>query len=287
MEAFMGPLAHQAGDNWITRAGEASTYFRQMSSDFAMVPLPEVGRRFGATRRVRLGDASPGGRLRLDAMARYLQDVANDDAHDSGIANPGGWVVRRTTIDVRTEVAFRELVEVTTFCSAIGKRWAERRTVIAGDAGGRVEAASLWVQVDMASGRPTSLAEDFRAVYGPSAAGRTVSASLHHGEPPSNGDRLVFPLRFSDFDVMGHVNNAVYWAVVEEALRGRWSRRGPWRAEVEHRRPIESGGEVAVLVARLDHGPDAADGDDGSVGVWMSDAQGLAATGLVRDLPPT
>src|SRR5688500_10680451 len=120
--AFMGLLAHQAGDNWITRAGGQSTYFPPMASDFAVVPLPDVGRRFGTTRRVRLGDASPGGRLRLDAMARYLQDVANDDAHDSGIANPGGWVVRRTTIDVRAEVAFRELVEVTTFCSAIGKR---------------------------------------------------------------------------------------------------------------------------------------------------------------------
>jgi acyl-ACP thioesterase len=281
----MGLLAHQAGDNWITRASQPSTYFPQMPSDFAMVPLPEEGRRFGTTRRVRLGDASPGGRLRLDAMARYLQDVANDDAHDSGIANPGGWVVRRTTIDVRVEVAFRELVEVTTFCSAIGKRWAERRTVIAGDGGGRVDTASLWVQVDMASGRPTSLAEDFRAVYGASAAGRTVSARLNHTEPPMGGDRLAFPLRFSDFDVMGHVNNAVYWAVVEEALRGRWARRGPWRAEVEHRRPIEAGGEVAVLVAPLPGGEPEETGAGGAVGVWMSDAEGLAATGLVRDLP--
>ena len=66
-----------------------------------MVPLPDVGRRFSPCRRVRLGDASPGGRLRLDAVARYLQDVANDDAEDAGLANPASWVVRRTTIEVR------------------------------------------------------------------------------------------------------------------------------------------------------------------------------------------
>jgi acyl-ACP thioesterase len=285
MQAFMGLLAHQAGDNWITRAGDESTYFPAMASEDEMVPLPTIGRRYGTTRRVRLGDASPRGRLRLDAIARYLQDVANDDAHDSGIANPGGWVVRRTTVQVSAEVAFRELVEVTTFCSGIGKRWAERRTIIAGDAGGRVDTASLWVQIDMASGKPTSLAEDFRAVYGPSAGGRSISARLHHGDPPAAGDEraeLVFPLRFADFDVMGHVNNAVYWAVLEEALRGRWDRRGPFRAEVEHRRPIDAGDAVTVTLARLDGGTPGA---PAAVGVWMADAVGLAATGWVRSGP--
>jgi acyl-ACP thioesterase len=280
MEAFMGLLAHQAGDYWITRAARASTYFPHMASDDEMVPLPPVGRRFTSTRRVRLGDASPRGRLRLDAIARYLQDVANDDAHDSGIANPGGWVVRRTTVQVTAEIAFREQVEVTTFCSGIGKRWAERRTVIVGDDGGRVDTVSLWVQVDMVTGRPTTLADDFRAIYGPSAGGRTVSARLHHGEPPlaGVGAELSFPLRFVDFDVMGHVNNAVYWTVVEEGLRGRWERHGPWRAEVEHRRPIEAGGEVAVTVAALDDGLEGA-------AMWMADADGVTATARVWSLP--
>ena len=46
------------------------------------VSEPERGRVFAVGRRVRLGDVSPKGRLRLDATARYLQDIANDDAVD-------------------------------------------------------------------------------------------------------------------------------------------------------------------------------------------------------------
>ncbi len=48
-----------------------------------MIPRPTIGRTFTGTARVRLGDVTPKGRMRLDAVARYLQDVANDDAVDA------------------------------------------------------------------------------------------------------------------------------------------------------------------------------------------------------------
>ena len=48
------------------------------------MPLPSAGRTFTGERIVRLGDVSPAGRLRLDAVARYLQDIATDDAVDAG-----------------------------------------------------------------------------------------------------------------------------------------------------------------------------------------------------------
>jgi hypothetical protein len=43
------------------------------------LPLPTVGRRFTGGQRVRLGDTDPHGRLRPDAAARYMHDVAGDD----------------------------------------------------------------------------------------------------------------------------------------------------------------------------------------------------------------
>lgn len=249
-----------------------------------LVPNPGVGRRHEARRRARLGDTTPHGRVRLDAIARYLQDIANDDAYTSGIVNPGGWVVRRTTIEVHQPLTFREQLAVTTFCSAIGRSWAERRTDVVGDAGGLVRAAALWVQIEPSTGRPLSLGEDFAAVYGPSAVGRTIRAKRLHPDPPeavvaaaadgaadgSSGDAFAvarFPLRFADFDVIGHVNNAIYWAMVEEFLvagqRGG-AASGPWRAEVEHRRALERGAEVTVVA--------------GSQALWVFDGSGLVAT---------
>ena len=59
-----------------------------------------VGRTFTAERLVRFGDLSRGGRLRFDALARYLQDVSGDDTADAGLVDDIAWVVRRTLVEV-------------------------------------------------------------------------------------------------------------------------------------------------------------------------------------------
>src|SRR5947207_6187601 len=148
-----------------------------VTDDPLALPPPARGRVYRGGRRVRLGDASPGGRLRLDALARYLQDVSNDDTRD-GELDDDGWVVRRTALRVaRLPVIGEELV-LETFCSGIGGRWAERRVRVQGDQGGAVEAVSLWVHVDMATGRLTPPTPPFFTLYGEAAAGRTVPPRL-------------------------------------------------------------------------------------------------------------
>jgi acyl-ACP thioesterase len=206
---------------------------------------PTRGRVHTGGRRVRLGDASPGGRLRLDALARYLQDVSNDDTRDGGL-DDDGWVVRRTALRVDQAPVIGEELVLQTFCSGIGQRWAERRVRVRGDRGGSAEAVSLWVHVDLASGRPIPLTPQFFALYGEAAAGRTVRARLAHPGPTADAGH-PWPLRATDFDVMSHMNNAVYWSVVEEELRRRRDLRAPLEAEVEFRVAIEPGDEVEVV----------------------------------------
>lgn len=214
-----------------------------------LVPLPVEGRVFATMRRVRLGDASPGGRLRLDAVARLLQDVSDDDTRSAGFEEAAGWVVRRTVVDVERFPTYLEVLHARTWCSGIGGRWAERRVELTGDAGGSVGAATLWVHLDPATMRPLALPERFHRTFGEAAGGRTVRATLHHRPlpvelPPSR----PFPLRFSDFDVMGHMNNANYWSAVEEELARRRDLRAPLRAEIEHRDAIDPGTSVDVHV---------------------------------------
>ena len=154
------------------------------------------------TRRLRWGDADRHGRLRLDAVARYLQDVANDDTRAAGFDPGAPWVVRRTRILVVTPPRLGEVLSLTTFAGALGSRWAERRTTVTGEAGGHVEASALWVHVDPASGRPARLTPEFRERYEPAAAGRTVGSRLHHPPPPA-GDgvhRRPWPLPSADPD---------------------------------------------------------------------------------------
>jgi acyl-ACP thioesterase len=212
-----------------------------------LCPDPAEGRIYATSRRVRGTDVAPDGRLRLDALARYLQDAAEDDVTDSGWREPCGWLLRRCVITIRGFPRAGELVAVRTFCSAIGPRWAGRTTTVAGDAGSLLQARAVWAATDLASGRPVSLGPEFRRIYGPSAAGRTVSARLPLPGPP---DRLAegtpWPLRATDFDTAGHVNNSVHWAAAEEALAGAgWL---PARAEVDYRRQIRPGARPRLAV---------------------------------------
>jgi acyl-ACP thioesterase len=225
---------------------------------------------FEAARSVRLGDVSPGGRARLDALVRYLQDVSDDDTRDAGLsdADPdsGGWVVRRTTVRVANFPVYQDRLHLRTWCSATGARWAERRISISGE-GALVEAAVLWVHVEPTSMRPMSLAASFRSLYGPSTGGRVVSAKLRLGNPPEGASGGPWPLRFTDFDALRHVNNAAVWEAVEEQLSQRRGLRAPLTATVEHRLPLEQDDDVTCVVAT----------GDGQLALWLVLGDGRVA----------
>ena len=220
------------------------------TDDPLAIEPPERGRIHGHRRRVHLADGSPKGRLRLDAAARMLQDVSDEDTTDAGFPPGEPWVVRRVEMLVPEFPVFRQQVDVITWCSGIGARWAERRVRIeVVDGPGRVEAAVLWVHLD-AEGRPARLPERFDDLYAEAARGRKVRARLHHeARPPGGASTSPFPLRFTDFDMMDHVNNAVSWEPVEQALAERPDLRAPLRVSVEHPAPIDVGSHPEVAVA--------------------------------------
>ena len=181
---------------------------------FEMVGRPVAGRTFAGSRRVRLGDCSPGGRLRLDATARYLQDLSDDDTRDAGLAQMT-WVVRRTVIDVHQFPTYLEPVDMVTWCSAIGSRWAERRVDIGGAGRWRRSARQRCGCISTRRRlRPVPTSPAFEHVFAQSAAGRTVSSRLTLDPPPADLELSPWPVRFTDFDVMNHMNNAI-------ALRAR------------------------------------------------------------------
>lgn len=238
-----------------------------------LVARPEVGRVFEGTRRVRLGDVSPAGRLRLDAATRYLQDVSADDTADAALPDAQAWVVRRTIIEVRAFPRYLEALRLATWCSGTGSHYAERRVQMLGDAGGRLEAASLWVHVDPVSGRPRRLSPDFDAVYRSASGGRRVKSRRLHGDPAGSVPGRAWALRFTDFDVLRHVNNSAYWEIVEEVLATRRDLRAPLRAELEHRFAVERGSEVEVVVEPV--------GDRDATALWILADGIVAATALI------
>lgn len=213
------------------------------------------GRVFGTGLRVRLGDATAGGRLRLDAVVRYLQDVANDDSRDAGVvgADLHNWVVRRTVIDVTRFPLYLDQLDLSTWCSGVGSHWAERRTRVTGaDGTSCLEAVALWVHVDTETMSPRRLSPGVAALWSEASSGRRVRAKLVLD--PALADSVApvvtahWPTRRTDFDALGHMNNAATWEIVEERMASRRDLRAGSRFVVEHVGAIEAGDTVTWSV---------------------------------------
>lgn len=230
------------------------------------------------TRRVFLGDASMSGRLRLDALAQMLQDLAANDAERADVVEDRGWVLRRMELDVTRLPAIYEDVTLTTWCSGTGSRWAERSTTVhdtrALEGGVCVSARALWVYISLSTGAPVPLTDAFWSLYGDAVRDRKVTARLRHPGPAAEVVRRPWPLRVTDFDVFGHVNNAVYWSAVEDELVAWRDGRRVGHCEIEFRAGIDPGDTPELLVAA---------GDD--LWLWFVVGDDVRASARIEALP--
>jgi acyl-ACP thioesterase len=230
-----------------------------------LAPDHRAGRAFESGMRPGIADADGTGRCRLDAIARWLQDVAYADLVDAGFEGRGAWIVRRTRIRVEAFPRFGEDLELRTFCSGIGRFSAERRTSIRGERAA-VETVGLWVCLDPEAERPMRFPPDFIAVYAESAAGRDANVRLRHPDPPSDAATEIWRFRAAEMDPAGHINNSHYWTPLEEELA-----TGPALeaidAEIEYRDPATPGDAILLKA-------------DSSI--WIASPEGAVHASLLR-----
>jgi acyl-ACP thioesterase len=161
---------------------------------------------------------------------------------------------------------FADLLRLRTFCTGASALAAERRTSISGSDGAAVEAVSVWVNIDRETRMPARLPDAFWTAYGGATDGRKARGRLRHPAPPDGATARPWTFRHTDLDLAGHVNNSVYWELVEELL-GDDAGDG-LDAEIEYRASA-SAGEARVL----------AEGER----LWAADPAGeVYASALVR-----
>ena len=174
-----------------------------------------------------------------------------DDVDETGWGAPGHlWVMRHIRIDVERPPVDDDHMELSTWCSGTASVAAGRRLSLVGDRGGRVEVDSVWIHLGP-DARPARLVGF--DVYEQAADSRVVSTKLELVAPSGGAQRRPWPLRRTDIDLHGHVNNAAYWHAVEDVLSEQGLDAGrPFRARLEHRHALDLPDEVELVIELRD-----------------------------------
>ena len=109
-----------------------------------------------------MGDIDRSARLRLDAVARLIQDIGQDHVHALGFdkTHPVG-VVRRAMIDLIRPIEFQDMLRLRRWCSGTSSRWCEIRVRIEGGKGGLIESEAFWINFNRDTGMPSRISDDF------------------------------------------------------------------------------------------------------------------------------
>ncbi|WP_439029876.1 acyl-[acyl-carrier-protein] thioesterase [Gordonia terrae] len=247
--------------------------------------------------RVRTGDVDQDMRVRLDAVARYLQDVANDNIEATEFhATDPFWIVRRTIIDVIEPITWPAAVTAQRWCGALSTRWTNMRVRLTAEheinrfnpeprPPGLIETEAFWINVNE-KGVPSRLSDEaFAMLSAMTDEHRLRWRSMNPEKAPDPGE-ITMPdrehvLRITDFDPFKHLNNAAYLEAIEDELVEHPDLvDGPHRVVIEYLRPIVPGTRLVMRRVR----------EDDRLTVWLlmpgtGDELVVAASVVVGPLP--
>ena len=211
-------------------------------------PHPDV---FDTQWPLRVADVDRRGRLKFDAATRHIQDVGSDQLREMGYDETHPlWIVRRTMIDLIEPIEFKDILRLRRWCSGTSNRWCEMRVRIDGRKGGLMDSEAFWININRETQGPSRISDDFLA-----GLRRTTNvdrlrwkAYLTAGGRDTADETRDYPVRASDIDIFDHMNNSVYWSVVEEYLDAHPELlEGPLRVAIEHDLPVALGEKLEIL----------------------------------------
>lgn len=211
-------------------------------------PHPDV---FDREWPLRPGDVDRLGRLRMDSALRHIQDVGQDQLREMGFNDTHPmWIVRRTMVDLIAPIEFQDMLRMRRWSSGTSNRWCEMRVRIDGRRGGLIESEAFWINFSRETQGPARIHDDFTE-----ALLRTTDVNRVRWKPyltpgsRADADEIrEFPIRVSDIDLFDHVNNSVYWKVVEEFLAPHPELfESPLRVTIEHDAAVALGEKLEIL----------------------------------------
>jgi acyl-ACP thioesterase len=121
---------------------------------------------------------------------------------------------------------------------------------IDGCKGGLIECEAFWININPTTLMPSRISDDFME-----GLRRTTDVDRVRWHPylkPGNHENATqiydYPVRFTDIDLFNHMNNAVYWSIVEDYLSATPELlNAPLRVTIEHEAPIALGEKLDII----------------------------------------
>jgi YbgC/YbaW family acyl-CoA thioester hydrolase len=187
-----------------------------------MLPPQPVPKVYTARLRARHHEVDADGFLYPAVYLRYLAETAIDASNAAGFdarwytATGAGWIIRRSTLEIKGLVAAGDRLEIRTWVEDFRRVRSNRRYEIYDGTGAPCGGAVTdWVFVDMATGKPRRVPTEMALGFGvdPSMPGLErpgwAAPPAPHGVP-----RSQHRVRYVELDGLGHMNNATYLDVL-------------------------------------------------------------------------
>jgi len=225
-------------------------------------PVAGIDNGYLAGYRVRFDEAGPDGQVRISALLRYAQDVAWRHSEDLGFDRGWyrerglGWVVRGVDLEVHEPISMGHTLRVSTAVVGHRRIWA-RRLGECRLADGRLAArvTTDWVLLDERN-RVVRIPADFGLAFtNPEVDSEIIRVPAQMDAPIASHALSVRP---ADLDPLDHVNNAVYFDWLEEALEAAgWRAAGPVLPRTTTLEYLASAARGDGVVVDLHGGPDS------------------------------
>lgn len=244
--------------------------------DRRLSPLPSAGYVYQTSWPVPTGDIGGQLQLRLDGVARYIQEVGAENLLDAGEAEDHPhWLVQRTVIDVIEPIEWPNEVSFSRWCSALSTRWCTMRVDLVGNEGGRIETEGFWIAINEKTLTPQRVSDSLIEKFASTTTEHRLKWRPWLTNPDATDIVTPFALRRTDIDVFEHVTNTAYWHAIHEVMAEVPDVcRAPYRAVIEYRRPIQYGEDVSLRWARHE--------DDVNIAITVGDE--VRAAALLRKL---
>jgi acyl-CoA thioester hydrolase len=193
------------------------------------------------------------GEVRSATLLRLLQETATRASSDAGFDDAyydrtgTMWLIRRTTLHLEAPARYGDLLEVRTWIADFRRVRSLREYEVRADDRLVARAATDWVYVDRAHGRPRRIPAEWEQVFGVTEA-PGVRTPFAAAEPPATAPTFTRRVELHELDALRHVNNATYASYVEQAALDASTAAG-WGLSAQ----LEVGGRLRAVAHDLEY----------------------------------